>query len=196
MNLCLWSVDGISIHKFALEAPILGCVLLPDDKVASFDNRKHIYVHDLQTKKMVKVSNSEVELSSMCSSKLGKPFALFLRKDGLLEMIDVRTMELVKVFKMKSYGNFVINATFGGEEEEFVASGSEGKFPVVLGRTEGVEMMLIFVGGDLYIWETGTGELLLKEKVHTAPESCNCIAWNPKMHGMIATAGDDHTVRM
>lgn len=62
----------------------------------------------------------------MCASKLGKPYVLFLRTDGLIEMVDVTSMKMVKVFKMNSNGHFIIKATFGGKEEEFVASGNEG----------------------------------------------------------------------
>ena len=75
---------------------------------------------------LVRGSSSEIDLSSLCVSRLGKPYALFLRKDGLIEMVDARTMEMEKVFKLRSYGHFIIKATFGGENEEFVASGSEG----------------------------------------------------------------------
>jgi hypothetical protein len=41
-------------------------------------------------------------------------------------MVDVTSMKMVKVFKMNSNGHFIIKATFGGKEEEFVASGNEG----------------------------------------------------------------------
>jgi WD40 repeat protein len=52
------------------------------------------------------------------------------------------------------------------------------------------------VDGDIYIWGTESGKLLAKQKVHTLPASCNSVAWNPKRPHMIATAGDDGTVRM
>jgi WD40 repeat protein len=50
------------------------------------------------------------------------------------------------------------------------------------------------VDGDIYVWGTETGKLLAKQKVHTPP--CSCVAWNSKKHDMIASAGDDYTVRM
>ena len=130
MSLCLWSLGGTLIHKFKLDdpmVPLLGSVILPGTQtVASFDNQKNVYIHDLESKMLVRGSSSEIDLSSLCVSRLGKPYALFLRKDGLIEMVDVRTMEMEKVFKLKSYGHFIIKATFGGENEKFVASGSEG----------------------------------------------------------------------
>ena len=120
MNICLWSRNGTLIHKFTLFDPmvsILGSVILPrTQKVATFDSQKNIYVHDLETKIQAQGSSSEVNLSSMCVSRIGKPQALFLRTDGLIEMVDVRTMEMFKVFKMKGYGHFVIKAMFWGRE--------------------------------------------------------------------------------
>ncbi|KAG0651669.1 putative WD repeat-containing [Hyphodiscus hymeniophilus] len=133
MSLCLWSASSTHpVCKFPVRAPLLGCVLLPDKKIASFDNKRNVYVHDLDLKQQVELRKVDMDLSSMCVSELGKPHALMLRNDGWIEMIDVRSMDMmtnmVKVFKMKNYGTFVIKATFGGEDEEFVASGSEGKF--------------------------------------------------------------------
>ena len=128
LSLCLWSADGIPICKFPLDAPILGCVLLPDNKIASFGANRRIFIHDLDTKKQMRVKIADLELSSMCASKLGKPYLLLLKSDGLIEMADSKTMEMIKVFKIKSHGTFVIKATFGGENEEFIASGSEGVF--------------------------------------------------------------------
>ena len=55
--------------------------------------------------------------------------------------------------------------------------------------------MLISLEGDIYIWETATGEILLRQSIHNLV-SCNSVAWNSKKYGMISTAGDDHTVRM
>ena len=59
-----------------------------------------------------------------------------------------------------------------------------------------MEVVLILADGDIYVWKTGTGELLLKQRVHDLPASCNSVAWNPKRFHMIASAGDDHTVRV
>lgn len=52
------------------------------------------------------------------------------------------------------------------------------------------------VAGNIYIWSTITGSLLIKQRVHNSSAACNCVAWNPKMHSMLATAGDDRSVRM
>jgi hypothetical protein len=150
MSLCLCSaIDGLILRAFPVlpKAAFLGCVLLPDFKVASFDNEKNIYIHDIQTKSHIQRMMSEVDISSICVSGLGKPRALFLRSDGLIEMIDTKTMDMVKVFKLKNHGHFVIRATFGGKGDEFVASGSEGERPGrVVGDADVIQMAIFIFG--------------------------------------------------
>ncbi len=72
----------------------------------------------------------------MCPSRSGK-YALAVRNDGVIEMLNTKNMDMVKAFLMKSYRQFVIKATFGGKHEEFVASGSEGGFSVGVGVGRG-----------------------------------------------------------
>jgi WD repeat-containing protein 26 len=46
----------------------------------------------------------------------------------------------------------------------------------------------------VYIWRT-SGELIDVLKGH-ANGCVNAVAWNPTIPGMMASAGDDHKVRM
>jgi len=140
MSICSWSFGRFPmrlVNKYTLGTPltpILGGVILPDtNKILTFDHKKNFYTHDLEDGDNTgRQSTAETELTSMCVSKIGKPYVLVVRKDGLIEMLDSKTVQPVKVFKMKRCGEYVIKATFGGENEEFVACGSEGTYSTSL----------------------------------------------------------------
>ena len=71
-------------------------------------------------------------------------------------------------------GRFVIRSAFGGTSCSFLASGSEH--------------------GLVHIWHRESGEMLATLKGHSS--SVNAVTWNPRDQYMLATASDDHTVKI
>ena len=71
-------------------------------------------------------------------------------------------------------GRYVVRACLGGAGDAFVASGSED--------------------AQVYLWHRGTGQLLAQLAGHTAV--VNAVAWSPSQAGLLASASDDHTVRL
>lgn len=69
---------------------------------------------------------------------------------------------------------YVIRSCFGGLDSSFIASGSENS--------------------QVYIWNRRNSRPIEVLSGHLM--TVNCVCWNPKRHQMLASASDDHTIRI
>lgn len=81
---------------------------------------------------------------------------------------------LVRKFQGATQGYYTIHSTFGGENQVFVASGSEDN--------------------KVYVWHVKREKPVSILSGHA--RTVNCIAWNRRYPWMIASASDDATVRV
>jgi WD repeat-containing protein 26 len=109
-------------------------------------------------------------------------------------MWEISTGKTIRKFSGHKHDKHVLHSCFGGIDEGFIASGSEGQFPfssVVLSS----HLNMFYVDGNVYIWHRDTATLLETLEGH-GNGSVNSVVWNPRNQRMFASCSDDRTVRI
>ncbi|KAK0396503.1 hypothetical protein QR680_001743 [Steinernema hermaphroditum] len=101
-------------------------------------------------------------------------YCLVTAKAEGLRLWNLTTRQFIRSFFGSVHGEYVIFATFGGDEEHFIATGSEDNKIVIWNRER--EQPIRFLSGH-----TGT---------------VNAVSWNPRYHDMLASSSDDGTIRI
>lgn len=106
---------------------------------------------------------------------------------------DLSTHRIARKYAGQKQKNIVIRSCFGGVEQNFIASGSEGMNNAC--STIICILMRICPDGHVYVWHRDTGMLLEALPGHGAG-SVNAVTWNPRYPGMFASCSDDNTIRI
>lgn len=100
--------------------------------LVTMDDKQHIQVYNLVTRDLEYEMDLNIRTMSISISQDSRHL-LVNHQNGVAQLIDLFTREPVQTYTGHNGGEeFVIRSTFGGADESFVASGSEGKtFPGV-----------------------------------------------------------------
>jgi len=88
----------------------------------------------------------------------------------------------------------VIKSSFGGENEEYIVSGSEGT-PSLHHCMQPIDDNLLTTDGKVYIWDSKTTCLLHALAGHGLG-TVNAVDWKPFSKDTFASCSDDTTVRV
>lgn len=111
-------------------------------------------------------------------------------EDSAIKLMHIDTGAILQTYDGHQHRGNVIRSSFGGADENFVISGSEGKLCVSQNRIRTED----FTDSKVYIWRT-SGKLIAAYEGHEG--GCvNAAAWHPKNPSVFATAGDDKTVKI
>ena len=128
-QLCHWSVDGRSLHKWGDSFRVQDCALSPDGRrlvAADTDMKLHVFDFDFREYKEDYCLSLPSKPTSVTISRDSK-YMLVNLEDGEIQLIDMDSTTVVRRFRGQKQGKFLIRSTFGGAAENFVVSGSEGK---------------------------------------------------------------------
>ncbi|XP_078068255.1 WD repeat-containing protein 26 isoform X2 [Mustelus asterias] len=112
-------------------------------------------------------------IMSFTVSKNGRLALLNVATQGV-HLWDLQDRVLVRKYQGVTQGFYTIHSCFGGNNEDFIASGSEDH--------------------KVYIWHKRSELPIAELTGHT--RTVNCVSWNPQVPSMMASASDDGTVRI
>jgi WD40 repeat protein len=185
-EIIVWNLAGNIIHQWSLDR-LYDIAITPDGSkmVAICNDRKlHIYsIHD-DFRELLSYQMSH-NMTSVVASNDSK-YVLINSMAQEVHLWDIEKFQLVRKFVGQTQEKFMIRSCFGGPDQNFVLSGSEGSFSFT--------RIVLTLDARIYVWNREHGTLIDTIEGHTA--SCNCVSWNPVDAFMFASAGDDHEIRM
>jgi WD repeat-containing protein 26 len=126
-NLCQWNLSGELVYDWGRTHRIQDLAVSPNGhRLVAMDNSNHIHVYNFVTRELEYEMDIKVNLSSVSISQDSRCL-LILTTDGEARMIDLDTRETLRFFRSgEKGGENVIKAAYGGANESFVITGSEG----------------------------------------------------------------------
>ncbi|GAA0185707.1 hypothetical protein LIER_33858 [Lithospermum erythrorhizon] len=191
---CGWAPDGNRIYSGATDRSI-SMWDLEGNELESWKGRRTIKTSDLgitgdgkqivtfckenvislvewgtKTERLIEENQIIVHFALSRDSK----YLLVSLMNQEIHLWDIDKNVLVAKYKGHKRSRFIVRSCLGGFEQSFVASGSEDS--------------------QVYIWHRASGDLIGTLAGHSG--SVNCVSWNPANPHMLASASDDHTIRI
>jgi WD40 repeat protein len=90
------------------------------------DTENHLHVYNFITRELEYEMDFKVRLTSVSFTK-DSNYILISKIDGEIRLFSVEDRKSIRTFAGQKPGKFVIRSVFGGADESFVISGSDGK---------------------------------------------------------------------
>jgi len=188
--------SNLRVHDLAISPDGQRLVVLLDTRILVYDfvSREKLWEWALGEQ------GEEMKGTSVCVSADSRRMLVSMNRNRI-KLMGVDTGEVLQVFEGHRQVDYIIRSAFGGADENFVVSGSEGVLIAVsptptISAIEGEGRADVWCVADsqIFIWRTN-GHPVEVLDAHK-PGCVNAIAWNPRDPCMFASAGDDHRVRM
>jgi len=171
----MMDIEGNEIHTWTNHRPNDLAVTSDGQFLIVICKDRKITIHNIETGEATTIPETE-PLTSMELSKDNRHLLVNISSHAMQEihLWDLHQQRLIQKFKGQKQSRYVIRSCFGGVGQAFVASGSEDS--------------------QIYLWHVESGNLLHILPGHAG--TVNAVAWNPHDPFMLASASDDHTLRI
>ncbi|KAJ4967648.1 hypothetical protein NE237_014349 [Protea cynaroides] len=172
----MWDLDGIELQTWrGTRLPkVMDLAVTPDGQhLISVFSEKEIRIYNFKTKSE-RVITEEHTITSLSVSRDSELLIVNLNSQEI-HMWDVAgAWDKPLKYMGHKQGRYVIRSCFGGSNCRFIASGSENS--------------------QVYIWNRQSSKPIEILSGHLL--TVNCVSWNPTRPQMLASASDDHTIRI
>lgn len=129
---CVWDLDGHLVHAFTSHPNdnirVNDLAVSPDGTRLVVLLEAKIQVYDFESKeKLCEWPFDDVKLTSVTISKDSTHMLVSMNKNKI-RLMEIDTGREILGFEGQVQENFIIRSSFGGADENFVVSGSEGEF--------------------------------------------------------------------
>jgi WD repeat-containing protein 26 len=132
-QLCHWSLEASEaespVHTWNGGFRAQDCAISPDgSKLVVIDSEKHLYIYNFHSYAREYQVTFPHKLTSITISQ-NSDLMLVSLTNGEIQLLDIKTADMIRKFEGHKQGEFIIRSSFGGAAENFVLSGSEGRWP-------------------------------------------------------------------
>lgn len=186
-----WSISGEMLCEWGKKHRVQDLCGSPDGHwLVAVDDAQKIHVYNAVNREL----EYEMELKARptcVSISEDSRHLLVNKKDGEVQLIDLVNRSSVQKFLGHTGGEFLIRSAFGGANESFVVSGSEGlSFLSVDYDCSNLPV----TDGNILIWHKNSGAAV--ERLEGHQPRTNAVSWNPADPCMLASCGDDGKVKV
>lgn len=126
----VWDLDGNQIHNFCDDGSKIRAndlAISPDGQRLVIVSETSIAVFDFESyEKISQWRAEEAKLTSVTISKDSQHMLISMNPDKI-KLMEIDTGEVIRDYEGHSQKHFIIRSAFGGADENFIISGSEGK---------------------------------------------------------------------
>ncbi|KAJ8899164.1 hypothetical protein K2173_011951 [Erythroxylum novogranatense] len=173
--ICIWDCDGNERRAWRGKRipKVLDLAVTADGKNLIGISDKEILILNLVTN-AEKVIREPHSITSLSVSSDNKSFIVNLNSQEIHLWDVAGKWEEPRKYVGHKQQKYVIRSCFGGLNSSFIASGSENSL--------------------VYIWNRRNSSPIEVLSGHLM--TVNSVSWNPRRHQMLASASDDHTIRI
>lgn len=129
--LCTYSAKGEELYTWSKKVRVEDVAVSPDGHwLAAMDDQHRIHVYDFVTREPRYELELQCRGTSVHFSRDSK-YLLINKQDGASVLVNVSTRATVQTYKGSLGGEYTIRGDFGGADESFVISGSDGECPLL-----------------------------------------------------------------
>lgn len=125
--LVTWSAKGEELYSWTKKTRVEDLAISPDGRwLVAMDDQHSIHVYDVPSREL----RYDMELSCRGTSiriSRDSKYLLVNKQDAVAQLINIATRKTVQTYTGHLGGDYTIRSDFGGANESFVISGSEGQ---------------------------------------------------------------------
>jgi WD40 repeat protein len=167
----IWDLDGHLEHNLCGDGSKLRAndlAVSPDGQRLVVVTESSIIVFDLVSfEKIAEFQLDDVKLTSIMISQDSRHMLISMSPDQI-KLMEIDTGDVIQRFEAHMQKQFIIRSAFGGADENFVVSGSEGTFFVIPSLICQREVVLMFIIIQTHGYTSGAPTASLsKPSMHT-----------------------------
>jgi len=124
--LCQWNLDGERLFTWTKKHRTEDLAVSPDGQwLVAMDDQCRVHVYNFVTRELEYEMQLKARPTSVSISQDSR-FLLVNQVDGEAQLVEIASKDVVQKYTGHTGGKFLIRSAFGGANESFAISGSEG----------------------------------------------------------------------